>query len=330
VNRRDTAVFLFAFGATAGPLRALAQAQTPKTFRVGCLWVSSAENMKPYFQSFLAGMRDRGYLPGQNLTVDNRYADGDTTRLPALARELIALRPDVLVGIETPARAMKAATSSIPIVLPSSSDPVAAGLVQSLARPGTNVTGMSYLLHELVAKHVELLSELFPKMSRLAFLNDASLRTETQEQWVGTARTAAKAKGLSLTLVSARDSGSLREAFAVLEKQRPESLVAATTGTFLNLRREIIDGARRLRLPAISSIPDFAQDGGLISYGANFIEGYRYVASFVDKILKGAKPADLPVEQTAKFEFVVNLKSARALGITIPQSFLFRADRVIE
>jgi putative ABC transport system substrate-binding protein len=305
-------------------------AQTPKRFRVGCLWVGSEANAKPFVQAFLAGLRDRGHVVGQNLDVDMRYADGDPGRFPALADELIALKPDVLVGLEHSARAMKAKTSTIPIVLPGSADPVAAGLVKSLARPGTNITGLAYLSDQLIAKHVELLTELVPKMSRVALLNDASVYAELRERYELAARTAATAKGLTLVVVEARDSQSLREAFATLEKDRPDGIVVPTTPVLFNLRREIIDGARRLRLSAITGLPAIAEGGLLLSYGANFLESYRYAASYVDRILKGAKPAELPVEQISKFELVLNMKTAREIDLAIPQSILLRADRVIE
>jgi len=305
-------------------------AQTPRRFRVGWLWVASEASVKPFEQAFLAGLRDRGYVVGQNLVVDIRYADGDPGRLPALADELIAVKPDVLVGIEAAARVMKTRTSTIPIVLTASTDPVAAGLVKSLARPGTNETGMANLLDELLAKHVELLTELVPTMSRVALLNDASAYAELRERLELAARTAAKAKGLTLVVVSARDSQSLREAFAALEKERPDGLVVVSTGVTNNLRHEIIDGARRLRLPAITGVAIFVEGGLLVSYGANFLESYRYAASYVDRILKGAKPAELPVEQSSKFDLVLNRKTARELGLTIPPSVLIRADQVIE
>jgi len=309
---------------------ALLFAQTSRRFRVGLLWVSSEAIVKPFEQAFIAGLSDRGYVVGRNLLVDFRYADGDPGRFPALADELIALKPDVLIGVELPAVVMKAKTSAIPIVFLASADPVAAGLVRSLARPGTNATGMAYLTDQLVAKHVELLTELAPKMSRVALLHHGSVSAARRERFELPARTAAKAKRLTLVVVSARDSQSVREAFAVLEKERAEGLVVPTAAELLHLGREIIDGARRLRLPVITGLPALVEDGLLLKYGANFIENYRYVASYVERIFKGAKPGELPVEQISKFELVINMKTARAIGISIPQSILLRADRVIE
>jgi len=310
------------------PGRALAQAT--RRFRVGCLWFTSESSAKPFVEAFLAGLLDLGYVPGRNVVLDMRYAGGDSGRLPALADELIALKPDVLVGIELAAIAMKPKTSTIPIVLPTSTDPVAAGLVQSLARPGTNVTGITASLDQVVAKHIELLTEIIPKISRVALLNDplapAAPRFERY------ARTAAAAKGLKLILVGASDAEGVRQAFATLERERAEGLVVATTGRAAQHRQEIIGHAGRLRLPCISALPAaaWAEAGGLVTYGPNTLASFRYSATFVVRILKGAKPAELPVEQSAKFEFVVNMRTAREIGVTIPQSVLLRADRVIE
>lgn len=260
---------------------------------------------------------------------------GDYSGLPALADELIALKPDVLVGIEVPAIVMRSKTTTIPIVLVASTDPVAAGLVKSLARPGTNVTGLAYRQDQLVGKHIELLTEIVPKMSRVALVNYAASANdpaaEVAARYEQFAKTAAAAKGLILIVASVRDPDSVRQAFANLEKERPEGIVVVATGTTFLLRHEILGHARRLRLPTISSMSaPWADAGGLVSYGPNFLESFRYAATFVDRILKGAKPAELPIEHPAKFEFVVNLKTAREIGIKIPQTNLVRADRVIE
>jgi len=305
-------------------------AQTAKRFRVACLWFTSEASAKPFVEAFLAGLLDLGYVPGRSLVLDMRYAHGDSSRLPALADELIALKPDVLVGIELAAIVMRTKTTAIPIVLPTSTDPVAAGLVQSLARPGTNVTGMTASLDQVVAKHIELLTEIIPKISRVALLNDPLAPAAPRfEQY---ARTAAAAKGLKLIVAGASDAEGVRQAFATLERERAEGIVVATTGRASQHREEIIGHARRLRLPCISALPAaaWAEAGGLATYGPNTLASFRYSATFVDRILKGAKPTELPVEQSAKFEFVINLKTAREIGVTIPPSILLRADRVIE
>jgi len=327
--------FLLASGALLAARLASAQ-QPARRFRVGVLQIAVEARVKSFDQAFLAGLRDRGYLLGQNLVVDFRYSDGDPDRLQALADELIALKPDVLVGSEITSSYMKAKTSTLPIVLLTSADPVAAGLVLSLARPGTNVTGMAGLMYPLVAKQVELLTELVPKMSRLALLAPPFDPPKDHpyfgrpEPWESATRAAAKVKGLALLAVKVRDSESLREAFTTLEKERPDGLLIPTNAVVTRLTREIIDGARRLRLPTISGYAQFVEAGGLLSYGPNFVENYRYAAKFVDLILKGAKPGDLPVEQVSKFEFLVNQRTARELGLKIPQSILVRADRAIE
>ena len=212
---------------------------------------------------------------------------------------------------------------------------MAAGLVHSLARPGTNVTGLMYRQNLLIAKHIELLIEIVPKMQRVALFNVAVAAGNpiagVAARYEEAARTAAAAKGLTLIVASARDREGVAQAFADLEKKRPGGIVVVSSAPTYQLRQTIIDQARRLRLPTISALPPaWSEDGGLLNYGPNFIEYYRYAATYIDRIFKGAKPAELPVEQPAKFEFIVNLKTAREIGLKIPQSVLLRADRVIE
>jgi len=273
-------------------------------------------------------MRDHGYVVGENIELNIRHTEGVKSRAPALADELIALKPDVLVGVEEVAVAMKAKTSTIPIVLTAASDPVAAGLVQSLARPGTNVTGLANLWDELLAKHVELLVDLVPKAKLIAYFADATY--QDPERFERIVRTAATAKGVSVIVLSVGNLDDLRRAFTALESRRPQGLVVLTTGIFGAHLDEIIRVAQRLRLPAIWGLASFADRGGLVSLGPNFLETFRYAAKFVDRILKGTKPADLPVEQWGKFALVLNLKKAKAIGLKIPLSVLLRADRVIE
>jgi putative ABC transport system substrate-binding protein len=312
-----------------------ARAQPARRFRVGWLWSSSEVAVRPYRDAFVAGMRERGYLVERNLTLDQRYGEGNPGRFEALAEELIALKPDVLAGIEGPAVALRSKTTTIPIVLIASSNPVASGLVQSLARPGTNVTGLSFRLGELIAKQFELLVEISPKIARVAFFNQAVRPGDPGESTAAlfeqSARKAANDKGLTLVIVAANDVAGARNAFERLQSERVQGLVVAASGPTHNIRDEIIAGARRLRLPSISGLSaSFAERGGLATYGPNFLESYRYAASYVDRILKGAKPAELPVEQMATFELVINLKTAKEIGLTIPKAVLFRADRVIE
>jgi putative ABC transport system substrate-binding protein len=326
--------FLGGAGAVlAAPQWALGQ--TARHYRVGCLWSTNRVTAAPFVNALLAGLRDLGYVEGRNFTLDMRWAHGDTSRFDVLADELIALKPDVLCGLEAQAVVMRAKTGTIPIVLVASSDPVAAGLVKSLARPGTNVTGQAFLQRELIGKHLELLTEIVPKMSRVALLNYAALAGEPIASSAAlleqAAREASGVKGLTLIVTKARDEVGLQDAFATLEQERPSGLVVAGVGPLYQLGVAIINHARRLRLPSISSFPAaWADAGGLLTYGADFVENYRAAARFVDRILKGAKPADLPIERPTKFEFVVNLKTAREIGVKFPQSILLRADRVIE
>jgi putative ABC transport system substrate-binding protein len=322
-------------GATLAAWPAILLAQPAKRFRVGCLWLGSESSAKSFQDALTAGLRDLGYVVGGNLIVDVRYAGGAPSRLPALADELIALGPDVLVGVEAPARAIRTRTVSIPIVLASSVDPVATGLVQSLARPGVNVTGMAYRLDELVAKNLELLIEVVPKASKVALLTYGTVKDDLsapiEARIEQSARAAATAKGLRLAVAKVRDAESVRQVFATLEVEGCDGIVVVPSPYTLQLRYELVGQARRLRLPSISALGgSWAEAGGLISYGPDFIKNYRYAAVFVDRLLKGAKAAEMPLEQPTTFELVVNLSTAKAIGAAIPGSVLVRADRVIE
>ena len=310
-------------------------AQAPRQFRIGYLSTADEASTKPFADALLTKLRDHGYVIGRNVALDMRYARGDYNRLPALAEELIALKPDVLIGIETSAQVMRSRTTTIPIVLSAGVDPVAAGLAQSLARPGTNVTGLAYRQDQLIAKQIEQLTEIVPKLQRIALLNYAALADEPIAPLVARyeqyAKAAASEKALTLIVTAARDPGGVRQAFAQIEKAGAQAIVVGSTGSAWQLRHEVIDQIRRLRLPSISALPAaWAEAGGLATYGPNFLENFRYAATYVARILKGAKPAELPIEEPAKFEFVINLKTAREIGIAIPRSVLLRADRVIE
>jgi putative ABC transport system substrate-binding protein len=326
---RRRALLQWATAIVASPQLTLAQAQ--RQFRVGILWATDEAAVKEPGGAFLAGLRELGYVPGKNLVVDVRYARGDMSRLSALAEELIALKPDVLVGIESVAVVIRSKTTTIPIVLLASPDPVAAGLVHSASRPGTNVTGNAFRQDELIAKQIELLTEVVPGMSHIALLNYAAAAGElggSSVRYEVFARKAAAEKGLKLTVV---DPSNLQHAFAALEQAKPQGLVVAAGGFVYQFRQEIIDAARRLRLPSISSLPPgWVQAGALLNYGPDFLKHYRYAARFVDRILRGANPAEMPIEYPAVFELAVNLKTAREIGIRIPPSIMLRADRVIE
>jgi putative ABC transport system substrate-binding protein len=314
---------------------ALSSAQPARRFRVGCLWTSNEFVVRPYRDAFLAGMRDRGYVAGRNLTFDERHAEGNPGRYASLVAELLALKPDILVGIEAVAAAYRSKTATMPIVLVASVNPVAAGLVKSFARPGTNVTGLSFRLDELIAKQIELLTEITPSMSRVALFNVAvrpgDPGIDSAALFEQVARKAASDKGLGLVVVAALNAQEARNAFARLQNEKVQGLVVVASGQTLVLRDEIIGEARRLRLPSISALPaEFAERGGLATYGPNFLESYRYAAKYVDRILKGAKPANLPVQRPTAFETAINLKTAKQLGVKVPQSILLRADQVIE
>src|SRR5688572_22339361 len=308
----------------------LVRAQAKKLFRIG--WFIATKKTDPMFpagaREFRARLADLGYVEGNNLVIDIGFGEADAARFPAIAEELIAKKPDVLVGVETSTLAMAAKTRSIPIVMTTSGDPVGVGLVKSIAKPGTNVTGMIDHYDQLIAKQIELLIELAPKATRLGLLIDPLwTRRKRREEF---AHRAASAKGLSLTVVELADASDLQNAFAEFGKKSIEILLISTQAKMGVLRQEIAAGARRLRVPTIFGYAMYPEAGGLLSYGPDFIANLRVVAEMVDQIFKGAKPADMPLRQTMKFELVLNQKAAREIGLTIPPSIVLRADRVIE
>ena len=296
--------------------------------RIGML--NSGSPPTPLVESFKQGLRELGYVEGKNLLLEIRWGEGKLERLPALAAELVRLKVDVIVALTSPSvLAAKQATRTIPIVMPLSSDPVADGLVASLARPGGNITGLSMMAPALGAKRLQLLKEVFPKLLRpIAVLwnpDYAGMVARFQQ-----AQGAAPAVGVGVQSVEVRDSRELERALETMGRERPDALLLLADPLTLSQRLRIVEFAAEARLPAIYEMSPFVDAGGLMSYGPNVSELIRRSAIYVDKILKGAKPADLPIEQPAKFELVINLKSARALGITIPQSVLLQAGRVIE
>jgi putative tryptophan/tyrosine transport system substrate-binding protein len=301
-----------------------ALAQTAKTPRVGLCFQVAPEIAKPLAEAFIEGLRNHGYSVGRNLILDVRYGDGSLARLPVLVDELIALKPDVLAGFETAAKIMKEKTSVIPIVITNSSDPVGIGLAQSLARPGGNVTGISVVWDQLVPKSIELVREMVPRMARAGLLLDAtSPGSKTTEENV---RRVAKTYGVTIVPYVVSSQAELEKSLAAMAKDRLDALAIGGGGVIVNYWNLISESSLRLKIP----LAGIALSGGLFSYGPNLLEAYRDSARYVDRILKGAKPGDLPIEQPTKIELVINLKTARALGLTIPQSVLVRADRVIE
>jgi putative ABC transport system substrate-binding protein len=297
--------------------------------RVGMVFLSGPSSAKQFEDALREGLSELGYVIGRTLTLDVRYAEGNSARLPALVDEIIALKPNVLVGISQVARVMLDKTKTIPIVLPTAVAPVEVGLAKSLARPGGNVTGISNLMGPLAMKQIEILGEIIPGYRRVALLNDTFLPANARI-FDDFARQAARVKGLTIDTHNAQSRAEIEKAFALMEKDRPDALVVAGSALFFFHRALIAENVARLRIPTIYGLKEHVEDGGLISYGADTRDGYRRSATFIDKILKGANPAELPIEQATKFELSINLKTARALGLTVPQSLLARANEVIE
>jgi ABC-type uncharacterized transport system substrate-binding protein len=304
----------------------IAEGQQPKKVpRIGLLRPGSPPD--PYVDAFRQGLRDLGYVERQTIAIEYRWAEGKSARLPLLAVELVHLKVDVIVTQgEVATRAVKETTSTIPIVMATSGDPVGAGLVASLARPGGNVTGLSVMAPDLTGKQLQLLKEAVPKLSRVAVLfNPTNLATVLI---VKEAQAAAPPLGLTVQPVEVRAPDELGPTFDAMTKERAEALLAIGDPFTITHQRGILDLAAKRRLPTTCNWLESA--GCLMSYGSNRLDMFRRAAVFVDKILKGRKPADLPVEQPTKFELVINLKTAKQIGLTIPQSMLYRADKVIK
>jgi putative ABC transport system substrate-binding protein len=299
--------------------------------RIGLLFPTSLSDPRTprFLEAFRQGLRELGYAEGQNIAIESRFAEGKWDQLPSLAAELVRLKVDVIVTYTTPAtQAAKQATATIPIVVAAVIDPVAAGLVASLAHPGGNITGLSQMVPELVGKQLEVLKEVFPKISRVALLgNPANAGNAPQ---VRHAQTAAQALGMRLQFLEARGPSEIESAFAAMTTERAGAVIILIDSTLNDHRTRIADLAARRRLPMVSGTIETVEAGGLMAYGPSVRDMFRRAAAHVDKILKGAKPADLPIEQPTKFDLVINLRTARALGLTIPRSVLLRADQVIE
>ena len=312
----------------AAPLAVEAQ-QAGKVYHIGMLETRSPTLNAANVDAFRQGMRELGYTQGQNLEIVYRSSDGRDERFPALVGELVRLKVDLILTRGTPAAlAAKHATGSIPVVMAASGDPVGSGLVASLARPGGNVTGLSSGITESFPKRVGLLAELLPGLKRIvAILNMGNPVTPPQWDLV---EASARSLGIESHLLDVRRPEDLRGAFDEATKRRAEALMVGLDGVTQANLRSIAELAAKHRLPSIYPAKDYAKLGGLMTYGSSDFHMYRRAAGFVDKIFKGAKPADLPVEQPTEWEFAINLKTAKALGLTIPPSFLQRADQVIE
>ena len=303
--------------------------QTGKMHRVGFLGNSTAALEANLVEPFRAGLRHLGYEEGRNLTIEYRWAEGNYERFPLLVAELIASKVDVIVTAGTPAAlAVKEASRAIPLVMVAVGDPIGTGLVKSLAQPGGNITGLSSIAPELEGKRLELLREIIPKLARVAVLwnpanpfHNASLRQ---------AQSAAKQLMMDVQSVPIRTREELDIAFVSILKGHPEALLVLADRVFLHNRTLLMDFAANNRLPGVYAYRELVEAGGLMSFGPSYADMHRRAATFVDKILKGAKPADLPVEQPTKFELLINLEAAKALGLTVPPSLLARADEVIE
>jgi putative ABC transport system substrate-binding protein len=325
MRRRDF-VSLVAHAVAFGPGIALAQKSASKVWRVAYLYPGNLDNPpdRALFDAFRAEMRELGYIEGKNLIIDNRNAEGKAERLASLVSELIALHPDLIVAVATPAiAAAKHATSTIPIVMAPATDPVGSGFIKSLARPGGNITGVANMFGDAIGKSVELLHAIVPSAKRIAVLMSAN---PTHPQQYELVEVAAKTLGIAIVRVIAPTPGDLEQAFDRMRHENCDALFVLADPT----RPTIVSLAAQARTPAIYQFSNFVDLGGLASYGPELKPIYRNVAQYVDKIFKGANPAELPVEQPVVFEFALNLKTAMALGLTIPDNVLARANKVID
>ena len=299
--------------------------------RVGFLMPASVSDPRvpPFLQAFRQGLRTLGYEEGRNIALELRGAEGYYDRLPGLAAELVRLKVNVIVAPNSPAtQAARQATETIPIVMVGVADPVATGFVASLAHPGGNITGLSGMMPELAGKQLDLLKQVLPKVSRVALLENPEVPGNAPV--VRYARSVARTLGVRLQLVDARNAGEIDTAFAAVTTEQAGAVIVLADTVLLDHRARIIDHATRRRLPTVFGLSEFADAGGLLAYGPSLADGYRRAAAYVDKILKGARAADLPVEQPVVFELVINLKAAKTLGVAIPSQMLHRADRVIQ
>jgi putative ABC transport system substrate-binding protein len=327
---RRTCLSTFGRSLIAAPLAAGAE-QPGKVFRIGILSnvpLSDPQGARVW-GAFIEGLRDLGYVEGRNITIEHRSSEGKYERLPELAAELVRLRVDVIVVPATRNVVVaRQATRTIPIVMAGTADAVGFGLVASLARPGGNVTGISTLGPEIVGKQLALLKEIGPGMSRVAILGNPA--NDGYARVLEELKLAAKSLGMSLPILNARRPDDFEPAFTAATREHAGALFVFTDGMFLLHRTQIVELAAKHRLPAMYGTSEFVDPGGLMAYGPSMSDGFRRAATYVDKILKGAKPGDLPIEQPTKFELAINLKTAKTLGLAIPSSLLLRADHVIE
>jgi putative ABC transport system substrate-binding protein len=303
--------------------------QAAKIPRIGLLVASTAAVQEPRLAAFLQGLRDLGYVDGKNIYLESRFADGKPDRLPGLAAELLGLKVDIIfaIGGTPPAQAAKNATKTTPIVMANVADAVGDGLVASLARPGGNVTGLSTFAPELSGKRLELIKDLLPGISRVAILANRDFQGYRAQ--IKEVEAAAQVLGVHLQLAELHGADDLEQAFSKLKGGRAGAFMTLSDPVAFSLLKRIVELAIKHRIPSVHLQEEYANVGGLVSYGPSYTNLFRRAATYIDKILKGAKPADLPVEQPTKFELVFNLKTAKQIGLTIPPNVLVRADRVI-
>ena len=326
MKRRKLLIALGA-GALAASLASFAQ-QQQKVYRVGILGTGTAASFSSYYEAFSQGLGELGYVEGKNISIERRFADGNPDRLPALAAELVQQKVDVIFASNTSSvQAARQVTGTIPIVFAVVGNPIGAGFVASLARPGGNITGASGIQWELSAKRLQILKEAFPNVSRVAVVVSSEPVVATQFAEV---QRAAKILGMEVMSIEVRRRDDFEQGFTLLRKWRADSIYVAESPTNAFNSKLLAEFAAKIRLPAAYASKQYVEAGGLMSYGANYEALYRRAATYVDKILKGAKPADLPVELPTKFELVINMKTAKALGIKIPDAIRLRADEVIE
>ena len=302
--------------------------QPTKIPRIGCLYAGSPSTQSARMEAFRQGLRELGWVEGKNIVIEYRYAEGKFDRLPALAAELVRLKVDVIVtAAPPPTRSAKKATVTIPIVMAFDDDPVGSGFVASLARPGGNITGLATLAPEISGKQLELMKEIVPKLSRVGVLGDVTRPGIPQA--LREINVAADALRVQVQYLEVRDPKDIESAFRAASKEHADAVLVLGSPVLNSQQKQVIELAVKSRLPAIYFNLEFVEAGGLMSYGVNIADLARRAATYVDKILKGRKPADLPVEQPIKFEFIINLKAAKQIGLTIPPNVLVRADRVI-
>ena len=328
MNNRRKLIIALGASALAAPFRICAQ-PVKKSVVVGILATEDQLSAQTVVAAFKQGLKELGYVEGKNLTLQWRFADGKFELVPGFATELVNLKVDVIVSAGTVTTiALQKATSTIPIVMANTLDPVGSGLVKTLARPGGNITGLSSLGGDIGGKHLEMLLSVAPKLSRVAVLLNPG--NQSHPLVLKSIQSAALKTSTTILPLEARTAPEIENAFSAMTQGKAGAVIVARDGFYINQTRQITELALKNRLPSISERENYAEAGGLMSYGVNQAEQFRRAATYVDKIFKGAKPADLPVEQPTKFELVINRKTAKALGLTIPQALLVSADKVIE